>query len=87
MLFNPKSTVEHWYPAKPNESGAMNGKVKKSVTIPPAIVAYNSFKNKVDVFDQYCSYLKFELKSWKFWHPIFWFVMESAIAMVNAWLL
>jgi hypothetical protein len=29
--------VKHWYAAKTNEAGAVNGKVQKDVSIPPAI--------------------------------------------------
>jgi hypothetical protein len=83
--FDPNVTVTHWYPALPNEVGAVNGRIQRTVTIPPAIVEYNAHKNKVDVFDQYRSYLRFDLTCRKFWHPIFWFVMESAL--INSWIL
>jgi hypothetical protein len=83
--FDPQVTVTHWYPARNNEAGAVNGRIQRTITIPPAVVAYNAHKNKVDVFDQYRAYLKFELRCRKFWHPIFWFVMESAL--INAWIL
>jgi hypothetical protein len=39
----------------------------------------------VDMFDQYRSYVQIELRSRKFWHPLFWFIIESAL--INAWLL
>jgi hypothetical protein len=78
-------TVEHWYPAKPNEAGAVNGKIKRAVPIPPAIHFYNKNMGAVDTFDQYRSYIKLELKSNKFWHPMMWFVFESAL--VNSWVL
>jgi Transposase IS4 len=78
-------TVEHWYPAKPNEAGAINGKIKREVPIPPAIHFYNQNMGGVDTFDQYRSYIKLELKSNKFWHPMMWFVFESAL--VNSWIL
>jgi Transposase IS4 len=78
-------TVEHWYPAKADEAGATNGKIKRAVPIPPAIHYYNQNMGGVDTFDQYRSYIKLELKSNKFWHPMMWFVFESAL--VNSWVL
>jgi hypothetical protein len=39
----------------------------------------------VDLFDQYRAYYKLELRSVKYWHPMFWFIIESAL--VNAWIL
>ena len=38
-----------------------------------------------DRFDQFRAYIKLELKSGKFWHPMMWFIFESAL--VNAWVL
>jgi hypothetical protein len=37
------------------------------------------------MFDQYRSYVQVELRSRKFWHPLFWFVIEAAL--INSWLL
>ena len=39
----------------------------------------------VDLFDQFRSYIKLELRSGKFWHPMMWFIFESAL--VNSWVL
>jgi hypothetical protein len=39
----------------------------------------------VDRFDQFRANLKFEMRSGKFWHPMMWFIIESA--MVNAFIL
>jgi len=36
----------------------------------------------VDRFDQFRAYIKLEQKSGKFWHPMMWFIFESAL--VNA---
>jgi hypothetical protein len=77
--------VTHWYPAKPNEPGSLNGKVQKEVSISPAVYYYNQYMGGVDTFDQYRSYIKLELKSYKYWHPMMWFILESAL--VNAWVL
>jgi hypothetical protein len=38
-----------------------------------------------DMYDQYRSYVKLDLRSRKYWHPLFWLIIESAL--VNAWLL
>jgi hypothetical protein len=39
----------------------------------------------VDMFDQYRSYVKLDFRSRKYWHPLFWFIIESAL--INAWIL
>jgi Transposase IS4 len=78
-------TVEHWYPAKANEPHSINGKVKKEVPIPPAVYYYNQYMGGVDLFDQYRSYINLELRSVKFWHPMMWFLFESAL--VNSWVI
>jgi hypothetical protein len=77
--------VKHWYPAKAGEAGSVNGKIQKEVVIPPPVHFYNKNMGGVDTFDQYRAYIKLELKSNKFWHPMMWFVFESAL--VNSWVL
>jgi hypothetical protein len=39
----------------------------------------------VDLYDQYRSYIQIDMRSSKFWHPLFWLIVESAL--LNAWLL
>jgi Transposase IS4 len=45
---------------------------------------YNMYMGAVDMYDQCRSYIKLNLKTRKFWHPLFWLMIESAV--VNAWL-
>ena len=86
MLFRSDDIVEHWYKAKAGEQGATeSGKVKRAISIPPIIKKYRANMGGVDLFDQFRSYYKLELRCFKYWHPIFWFILESA--MVNAWVL
>jgi hypothetical protein len=79
------SFVSHWYPALPNEVGSINGKIQREVFIPPIVKMYNQHMGGVDSFDQYRSYIKLDLRSRKYWHCMFWFIVESAL--VNAWVL
>ena len=72
-------TVEHWY----NVKGS--GKVLKEIFICPIVKWYRKWMGAVDRFDQFRAYLKFEMRTGKFWHPMMWFIMESA--MVNAYIL
>jgi hypothetical protein len=78
------TTVEHWYQAKKGEEG-YPGKIRKEINCPPIVKFYNLFMGAVDLFDQFRQYIKLELRSRKFWHCIFWFVIESAL--VNSWVL
>jgi hypothetical protein len=71
-------TVLHWF----SEKGE---KVQKEINRPPAVKYYNLYMGAVDLFDQYRSYTQIDLRSRKFWHPLFWFILESAL--VNSWLL
>jgi hypothetical protein len=48
-----------------------------------ATQTFNSFWN--EDYNQYRSYTQIDLRSRKFWHPLFWFILESAL--VNSWLL
>ena len=75
---NEPSTVLHWF----SEQGE---KVQREIARPPAVSSYNLYMGAVDMFDQYRSYVKIELRSRKFWHPLFWFIIEAAL--INAWLL
>ena len=79
------SFVAHWYPALPNELGSINGKIQREVFIPPIVKMYNQHMGGVDTFDQYRSYIKLDLRSRKYWHCMFWFIIEPAL--VNAWVL
>jgi Transposase IS4 len=72
------STIKHWF----SEKGE---KVQKDFLKPPAVTQYNLYMGAVDMFDQYRSYVQIELRSRKFWHPLFWFIIESAL--INSWLL
>lgn len=79
-------TVEHWYTAKAGEQGATEtGKILKEISICPIVKWYRKWMGAVDRFDQFRAYLKFEMRSGKFWHPMMWFIVESA--MVNAYIL
>ena len=75
---NDSSSVMHWF----SENGE---KVHKEIPRPPAVHSYNLYMGAVDMFDQYRSYVNVEIRSRKFWHPIFWFMVESAL--INSWLL
>ena len=54
--------VQHWYKAKPGDIDTIHGKVKKSVSIPPAIQSYRQWMGGVDLFDQYRAYYKLQLR-------------------------
>lgn len=70
--------VMHWF----TEGGV---KVQREIDRPPAIKYYNLNMGAVDLFDQLRSYVALDLQSRKYWHPMFWFVMESAL--INSWVL
>jgi hypothetical protein len=36
-------------------------------------------------FDEFRAYIRLEMRTGKFWHVMFWFIVESAL--VNAWIL
>ena len=75
--------VGHWYKALPGDAEAVRGKVKKSISIPPAVKFYRAFMGGVDLFDQYRAYYKLQLRSFKYWHVMFFCILEAAL--VNAW--
>ena len=78
--------IEQWFPAKRGEvPQTVSGKIKRRVTIPPIIVQYRKNMGGVDTFDQLRSYVKIEMRSLKFWHPMMYFIIEST--MVNSWVL
>jgi hypothetical protein len=78
--------VEHWYNAKAGDINvSAGGKVLKQVPIPPVVKKYREHMGGTDTFDQYRSYIKLDLKARKFWHPMMFFIVESAMA--NAWIL
>jgi hypothetical protein len=70
-------TIKHWFTDK-------GEKVQREISRPPAVKYYNMYMGAVDMYDQYRSYIKLDLRSRKFWHPLFWLIVESAL--VNAWL-
>lgn len=79
----PTSTEEigqvlHWF----SEGGK---KIQKLISRPPAVKWYNLFMGAVDLFDQLRSYVRLDLRCNKFWHPMFWFIVEAAL--VNAYVL
>ena len=82
--FDPSSTITHWYSARKGEPG-YPGKIQKIINFPPMIKFYRLFMGAVDTFDQFRAYIKLDLRSTKFWHPMFFFIIESA--MINAWVL
>ena len=75
---NEPSTVMHWFA----EHGE---KVQREIPRPPAVRSYNLYMGAVDMFDQYRSYVQIDVRSRKYWHPIFWFIVEAAL--INSWLL
>lgn len=81
----PEDVVEHWYPAKPGDQNAVNGKVKKEISICPLVRWYRKWMGGVDRFDQLRAYIKLEMRTGKFWFPMMWFILESAL--VNSWIL
>lgn len=81
---DPNSTITHWYSAKKGEPG-YPGKVQKVINLPPIIKWYRKFMGAVDTFDQYRAYIKLEFRTGKFWHPMYFFIVESAL--INAWVL
>lgn len=76
--------IEHWYTAKAGEADATpSGKIECSIYLPSIIKYYRQYTGGVDLFDQFRSYYKLELRSVKYWHPMFWSLKESTL--VNAW--
>lgn len=59
--------------------------MQREIDRPPARKYYNLNMGAVDLFDQLRSYVALDLQSRKYWHPMFWFVMESAL--INSWVL
>jgi hypothetical protein len=81
-----QAIVKRWYDARKGEEGATpHGKISTEIFIPMCILFYHMFMGAVDVFVQFRSYIKLELRSGKYWHPILWFILESAL--VNVWVL
>jgi Transposase IS4 len=70
--------ILHWF----TEQGS---KVQRNIARPPAVKFYNLYMGAVDLYDQYRSYVQMDIRSRKFWHPLFWLIIESAL--VNSWLL
>lgn len=81
------TVISHWYNAKKGEEGAGNGKILKEVPIPDVLTAYRANVGAVDRFDQYRSYIRLDMRSLKYWHPMWWFILESAMVIMNAWVL
>ena len=80
--------VKRWYDARKGEEGAtIHGKIVREIFIPMCILYYNFYMGAVDRFDQFRAYIKLELKSGKFWHPMMWFIIIFESALVNAWVL
>jgi hypothetical protein len=75
---NDETSVNHWF----TENG---NKVQREIPRPHAIQQYNLYMGAVDLYDQYRSYIQMDLRSTKFWHPLFWLIIESAL--LNSWLL
>jgi hypothetical protein len=64
------------------ESGV---KVQWKIALPPAVKLYNQYMGAVDLFNQLCLYAGLDLPCRKFWHPMYWFVIEAAL--IHAWVL
>jgi hypothetical protein len=79
------TSITHWYDAKKGKEGAVNGKIQREVPIPDVLTGYRANMGAVDTFDQYRSYIRLEMRSSKYWHPMWWFILESAL--VNSWVL
>ena len=78
--------IERWFTAKKDEvPQTAGGKILKQIAICPIVKWYREFMGAVDRFDQFRAYLKLEMRTGKFWHVLFWFIIESAL--VNAFLL
>jgi hypothetical protein len=58
--------------------------VKKEISISPIVRWYREWMGGVDRFDQYRAYIRLEMRTGKFWFPMIWFLLESAL--VNAWI-
>ena len=80
----PEDVLEHWYPAKAGDQDVIRGKVRKQISISPIVRWYRKWMGGVDRFDQYRAYIKLEMRTGKFWFPMMWFLLESAL--VNAWI-
>jgi hypothetical protein len=79
-------TVDHWYTAKRGKQAqTASGKILKQISICPIVYFYRKWMGAVDRFDQFRAYIKLEMRTGKFWHVMFWFILESAL--VNAWVL
>jgi hypothetical protein len=79
-------TVEHWFTARRGEvATTASGKILKQISICPIVKWYRKWMGAVDRFDQYRAYIRLEMRTAKFWHVMFWFIVESAL--VNSWIL
>ena len=79
-------SVEHWFPARPGEvAQTKSGKILKLISICPIVKWYRKFMGAVDRFHQFRWYIKLEMRTGKFWHMMFWFIIESAL--VNSYIL
>jgi Transposase IS4 len=77
IAVDESGTIKHWFTDK-------GDKVQRKIARPPVVKYYNMYMGAVDMYDQCRSYIKLNLKTRKFWHPLFWLMIESAV--VNAWL-
>jgi Transposase IS4 len=78
--------VQHWFPARRGEMAqTASGKILKEISICPIVKWYRKWMGAVDRFDQFRAYIRLEMRTGKFWHVMFWFIVESALT--NAFIL
>jgi hypothetical protein len=78
QIADETDSILHWF----TEDGS---KVQRNIPRPPAIKYYNHYMGAVDLYDQYRSYVQMDVRTRKFWHVLFWLVIESAL--INSWIL
>ena len=69
---------------QPNETVVVQRRVKqppyvKAVSIPAPVRQYNTFMGGVDLSDQFRSYYPLGRTGMKWWHYIFWFLLDVSI--------
>jgi len=72
---------------QPEDVGQVKRKEKNGQTIevpcPQVVIDYNSNMNGVDIFDQRLSYYKIDRRSKKWWHRIFFYLLDASIVNSN----
>ena len=74
------------FPCMPMDSmPQQNGVVRDKVLISPILVGYTTFMRGVDVAIQYCTSYSSQSRSHKWWHCIFWALLD--ITEVNIYIM